>query len=172
MRRRLLRLMAERRTNLRTASLAIERNPTYLHQFIHRGSPRVLAGDDREALAEYFGCSPRGAARPAGDASRSAAFRPLRRSQGSQGRRPAPRPQNASSPCGPREPWLGPCFSPPSTSAASPHRSSLSVALVDRTSIEVLTNIRIMVLPCGISPVAARHPAKHSCRPRPAVRYG
>ena len=56
-RRRLLRLVANSRTNLRAASLAIERNPTYLHQFIHRGSPRVLAEDDREALAEYLGCN-------------------------------------------------------------------------------------------------------------------
>ena len=56
-RRRLLRLVANSRTNLRTASLAIDRNPTYLHQFIHRGSPRVLAEDDREALAEYLGCN-------------------------------------------------------------------------------------------------------------------
>ena len=58
MRRRLLRLMAESRTNLRTASLAIERNASYLHQFIHRGTPRVLAEDDREALAEHLGCNP------------------------------------------------------------------------------------------------------------------
>ena len=57
-RRRLLRLMAEGRTNLRTASLAIERNASYLHQLIHRGTPRVLAEDDREALAEHLGCSP------------------------------------------------------------------------------------------------------------------
>ena len=57
-RRRLLRLMADSRTNLRTASLAIERNAFYLHQFIHRGTPRVLAEDDREALAEHLGCSP------------------------------------------------------------------------------------------------------------------
>ncbi len=42
--------MADSRTNLRTASLAIERNASYLHQFIHRGTPRVLAEDDREAL--------------------------------------------------------------------------------------------------------------------------
>ena len=48
-RRRLLRLIAESGTNLRTASLAIDRNPTYLHQFITRGTPRVLAEDDREA---------------------------------------------------------------------------------------------------------------------------
>ena len=57
-RRRLLRLVAESRSNLRTASLAIERNASYLHQFIHRGTPRVLAEDDREALAEHLGCSP------------------------------------------------------------------------------------------------------------------
>ncbi|MCZ0934969.1 MAG: peptidase S24 [Gemmatimonadetes bacterium] len=57
-RRRLLRLVAESRTNLRTASLTIERNAAYLHQFIHRGTPRVLAEDDREALAEHLGCSP------------------------------------------------------------------------------------------------------------------
>ena len=63
MRRRLLRLMADSRTNLRTASLAIERNASYLHQFIHRGTPRVLAEDDREALAEHLGCSP-GLSRP------------------------------------------------------------------------------------------------------------
>ena len=49
--------MANSRANLRTASLAIGRNSTYLHQFIRRGSPRVLAEDDREALAEYLGCS-------------------------------------------------------------------------------------------------------------------
>ncbi len=57
-RRRLLRLVADSRTNLRTASRAMERNPAYLHQFIHRGTPKVLAEDDREALAEHLGCSP------------------------------------------------------------------------------------------------------------------
>ena len=72
-RRRLLRLVAESRSNLRMASLAIERNAAYLHQFIHRGTPRVLAEHDREALADHLGCSPdvlrhgrtpRGGARP------------------------------------------------------------------------------------------------------------
>ena len=57
-RRRLLTLIAESGTNLRTASLAIDRNLTYLHQFITRGTPRILAEDDREALAEHLGCSP------------------------------------------------------------------------------------------------------------------
>ena len=57
-RRRLLRLLAESRSNLRTASLALGRNESYLHQFIRRGTPRVLAEDDREILAEHLGCSP------------------------------------------------------------------------------------------------------------------
>ena len=51
-------MVADSSTNLRTASLAIERNSSYLHQFIHRGTPKVLAQDDREALAEHLGCSP------------------------------------------------------------------------------------------------------------------
>ena len=51
-------MVADSSTNLRTASLAIERNSSYLHQFIHRGTPKVLAEDDREALAEHLGCSP------------------------------------------------------------------------------------------------------------------
>ena len=51
-------MVADSRTNLRTASLVIERNASYLHQFIHRGTPKVLAEDDREALAEHLGCSP------------------------------------------------------------------------------------------------------------------
>ncbi|MXY86381.1 MAG: helix-turn-helix transcriptional regulator [Chloroflexi bacterium] len=57
-RRRLLGMVADSDTNLRTASLAIERNAAYLHQFVHRGTPKVLAEDDREALAEHLGCSP------------------------------------------------------------------------------------------------------------------
>ncbi len=51
-------MVADSSTNLRTASLAIERNSSYLHQFIHRGTPKVLAQDDREALTEHLGCSP------------------------------------------------------------------------------------------------------------------
>ena len=57
-RRRILGLIGEKRSNLRMASVAIGRNAAYLHQFIHRGTPRVLAEDDREALAEHLGCSP------------------------------------------------------------------------------------------------------------------
>ena len=57
-RRQILRLIGEKRSNLRMASLAIGRNAAYLHQFIHRGTPRILAEDDREALARHLDCSP------------------------------------------------------------------------------------------------------------------
>ena len=57
-RRRIRGLIAESRSNLRMASLAIGRNAAYLHQFVHRGTPRILAENDREALAEHLGCSP------------------------------------------------------------------------------------------------------------------
>ena len=57
-RRRILARVRESRSSLRMASRAIGRNAAYLHQFIHRGTPRVLAEHDREALAEHLGCSP------------------------------------------------------------------------------------------------------------------
>ncbi|WP_420447561.1 hypothetical protein [Candidatus Palauibacter sp.] len=34
------------------------RNDAYLQQFIYRGTPKVLAEDDREILAEPLGCRP------------------------------------------------------------------------------------------------------------------
>ncbi|MYJ16778.1 MAG: S24 family peptidase [Gemmatimonadetes bacterium] len=57
-RRRLLQLLAANGSNLRTASLAMGRNAVYLHQFIKRGTPKVLGEDDREILAEHLGCRP------------------------------------------------------------------------------------------------------------------
>lgn len=57
-RRRLLQLLTANGSNLRTASLAMGRNAAYLHQFIKRGTPKVLAEDDREILAEHLGCRP------------------------------------------------------------------------------------------------------------------
>ncbi len=57
-RRRILELLSESRSNLRMASVAIGRNAAYLHQFIHRDTPRVLAEHDREALAVHLGCQP------------------------------------------------------------------------------------------------------------------
>ena len=57
-RTRLLRLLAANGSNLRTASLAIGRNAAYLHQFVSRGTPKILGEDDREMLAEHLGCRP------------------------------------------------------------------------------------------------------------------
>ena len=83
-------MVADSSTNLRTASLAIERNSSYLHQFIHRGTPKVLAEDDREALAEHLGCSP-----------------DLLRHDRSFGRRARPRPKSAPGPA-PASPYAAP----------------------------------------------------------------
>lgn len=56
-RRTLIQLVALRDppTDLKKASLAIGRNHAYLHQFIHRGTPRRLPEDARHALAAYLG---------------------------------------------------------------------------------------------------------------------
>ena len=52
---RVLALLEEKGTDLRNASLAIGKNAAYLHQFIHRGTPKVLPEDAREALAAHLG---------------------------------------------------------------------------------------------------------------------
>ena len=57
-RRRLLRLLTAKGSNLRTASVAMGRNDAYLQQFVYRDTPKVLAEDDREILAEHLGCRP------------------------------------------------------------------------------------------------------------------
>ena len=57
-RRRLLRLLKAKGSTMITASLAMGRNAAYLQQFIHRGTPKILAEDDREILAEHLGCRP------------------------------------------------------------------------------------------------------------------
>ena len=54
----LLQLLDANGSNLRNASLAIGRNAAYPHQFIKRGTPKVLAEDDRKILAEHLGCRP------------------------------------------------------------------------------------------------------------------
>ena len=54
-RARLLRQLQERETDLKSASLAIGRNATYLHQFIFRGTPKVLPEHLRKALAKLLG---------------------------------------------------------------------------------------------------------------------
>jgi|SRR5581483_11007733 len=54
-RTRVLKLIEDRDTDLKHASLKIGRNAAYLHQFIFRGTPKVLTEDVREALAKHLG---------------------------------------------------------------------------------------------------------------------
>ncbi len=53
-RTRLLKLIKNGDTDLKHASLAIGRNAAYLHQFIFRGTPKVLPEEAREALAKHL----------------------------------------------------------------------------------------------------------------------
>jgi cyanate lyase len=50
-RRRLVDRAAERDRSLASLSAQLGRNPAYLHQFVHRRSPRRLPEDDRRRLA-------------------------------------------------------------------------------------------------------------------------
>ena len=52
---RLLELARDCGASLAGLSLLIGRNPTYLQQFVRKGSPRKLEEDDRRTLAEFFG---------------------------------------------------------------------------------------------------------------------
>ena len=45
--------------NLKSMSIALGRNPAYLHQFIHRGSPRILPEQLRHRLAAILGVDER-----------------------------------------------------------------------------------------------------------------
>jgi repressor LexA len=51
----LLRLSAARGESLAELSRMLRRNDAYLQQFVHRGTPRRLAEDDRRLLARHFG---------------------------------------------------------------------------------------------------------------------
>lgn len=53
---KVLALVRDRGTDLKNASVAIGRNSAYLHQFVMRGTPRVLAEEERRKLAEHLGC--------------------------------------------------------------------------------------------------------------------
>jgi phage repressor protein C with HTH and peptisase S24 domain len=52
---KVLQLLKEHGSDLRKASLAMGRNAAYVHQYVYRGSPKVLSEDDRIALAEHLG---------------------------------------------------------------------------------------------------------------------
>ncbi|WP_338445541.1 S24 family peptidase [Pelagerythrobacter marensis] len=54
-RQRLLELARDRGASLAGLSHLIGRNPTYLQQFVRKGSPRKLEERDRRTLAEFFG---------------------------------------------------------------------------------------------------------------------
>lgn len=54
-RRRLLALAEERGVSLASLSRLIGKNPSYLQQFLRKGSPRKLEENDRAVLARFFG---------------------------------------------------------------------------------------------------------------------
>ena len=56
-RRRLFELAQQRGASLSGLSQLIDRNTTYLQQFVRKGSPRKLEEQDRKTLAEFFGVS-------------------------------------------------------------------------------------------------------------------
>jgi len=53
-RRRLLELADERRVSLTRLSQMLGKNPSYLQQFVRKGSPRKLEEQDRGMLARFF----------------------------------------------------------------------------------------------------------------------
>jgi len=54
-RSRLVRLAADKGVSLAALSDMIGRNPSYLQQFVRKGSPRRLEERDRHVLAQFFG---------------------------------------------------------------------------------------------------------------------
>lgn len=52
---RLVELTEKSRTSLASLSAMLGRNPSYLQQFVRKGSPRKLEEADRRRLAEFFG---------------------------------------------------------------------------------------------------------------------
>jgi len=58
-RERLAQLAEERGVSLASLSKLLDRNASYLQQFIRKGSPRKLEEQDRRKLAEFFGVDER-----------------------------------------------------------------------------------------------------------------
>lgn len=63
----LARLIDERRSDCAGLSRLIGRNPAYVQQYLHRGSPRRLAEGDRRKLARFFGVDEAVLGGPAGN---------------------------------------------------------------------------------------------------------
>jgi phage repressor protein C with HTH and peptisase S24 domain len=61
---RVMKLIQQKRTDLKKASLAIGRNAAYLQQYLYRGIPKTMPEDAREALAAFLGV-PEESLRPA-----------------------------------------------------------------------------------------------------------
>ena len=57
-------LLWRRGLTMKEASLAIGRSPSYMHQFLERGTPRVLAHADAVRLADLLGCALREVCHP------------------------------------------------------------------------------------------------------------
>lgn len=58
-RKRLIQVVQEKGLDLKTLSLKLERNQAYLHQFIHKGTPKFLNEVDRKQLAAWLNISER-----------------------------------------------------------------------------------------------------------------
>ena len=52
---KVMKLIQDSGTDLKNASIAIGRNAAYLHQYLYRGTPKILPEDAREALAAHLG---------------------------------------------------------------------------------------------------------------------
>ena len=57
-------LLWQRGLSMKEASSAIERSPSYMHQFLERGTPKVLAHADAARLADLLGCELREVCHP------------------------------------------------------------------------------------------------------------
>src|SRR5688500_13700915 len=71
-------LVAERGVSLAALSTLIGRNPTYLQQFVRKGSPRKLEENDRRILAQFFGVGEADLGAPPAPAESAAASAPAR----------------------------------------------------------------------------------------------
>ena len=58
-RQRVLELIERTGSDLKKASLAAGKNAAYVHQFVYRGTPKILPEDVRESLAKHLGVDDR-----------------------------------------------------------------------------------------------------------------
>lgn len=81
-RKYLLDALSRAGVTLKAASERAGMNHAYLHQFIHKGKPRYLAEQVREALAKAYGVDPERLRPPPAKPRPSAVGQPLRRTVG------------------------------------------------------------------------------------------